>query len=180
MRNRALRMSGPWIDNLYDALRRVFYTSYVQFGALSDWLQCCLPFCQCCLGSRAWCCCCLLDREPHRIPREYLLGTKSQMGAELPDAPLIVFINSRSGGRAGARLMQVLCHVIGHVQASIAPLRPGPGMASLRWCACCCAACQGACPISLDVRVPSLVGTAVRKGCVRLSLTNAKQCCPGI
>ena len=56
-------------------------------------------------------------REPHRIPREYLLGTRSQLGAELPDGPLIVFINSRSGGRAGARLMQVLCHVIGHVQA---------------------------------------------------------------
>ena len=45
------------------------------------------------------------------------MGTKSKLGAELPDAPLVVFINSRSGGRAGARLTQVLCHVIGHVQA---------------------------------------------------------------
>ena len=61
-------------------------------------------------------------REPHRIPREYLLGTKSKLGAELPDAPLVVFINSRSGGRAGARLTQVLCHVIGHAQAR--PLYP--------------------------------------------------------
>jgi hypothetical protein len=55
------------------------------------------------------------------------------MGAELPDAPLIVFINSRSGGRAGARLMQVLCHVIGHVQARIALLR-----ARAKCCACTC------------------------------------------
>ena len=46
------------------------------------------------------------------------MGTKAKLGAELPDAPLMVFINSRSGGRAGARLTQVLCHVIGHVQAS--------------------------------------------------------------
>ncbi len=59
-----------------------------------------------------------MRREPHRIPREYLVGTKAKLGAELPDAPLVVFINSRSGGRAGARLTQVLCHVIGHVQAS--------------------------------------------------------------
>lgn len=65
----------------------------------------------------------LRGREPHRIPREYLIGTKSKMGAELPDAPLVVFINSRSGGRAGARLTQVLCHVIGHVQASAPSLR---------------------------------------------------------
>jgi len=55
-------------------------------------------------------------REPYRIPKDYMLATKKLLAAPLPDAPLIVFINSRSGGRAGARLTQVLCHAVGSAQ----------------------------------------------------------------
>lgn len=51
-----------------------------------------------------------------RIPHEYLKGTKQFLGSALPDSPLLVFINSRSGSRAGARLAEVLCHAIGHSQ----------------------------------------------------------------
>lgn len=56
-----------------------------------------------------------------RIPREYMTGTKEFLGPDLPDAPLLVFINSRSGGRAGPRLKEVLCHALGHTQ--VPPLR---------------------------------------------------------
>ena len=63
-------------------------------------------------------------REPYRIPRDYMRATKKLEVARLPEAPLIVFINSRSGGRAGARLTQVLCHALGVAQVS-APTAPG-------------------------------------------------------
>ena len=55
-------------------------------------------------------------REPYRIPNDYMLATKRVHTSPLPDAPLIVFINSRSGGRAGVRLTQVLCHAVGSAQ----------------------------------------------------------------
>lgn len=58
-------------------------------------------------------------REPYRIPRDYMRATKKLPVAQLPDAPLIVFINSRSGGRAGARLTQVLCHALGVAQVGL-------------------------------------------------------------
>lgn len=61
-----------------------------------------------------------------RIPHEYLRGTKQFLGSALPDSPLLVFINSRSGGRAGTRLAEVLCHAIGHSQVPkcTSPSRP--------------------------------------------------------
>lgn len=55
-------------------------------------------------------------RAPYRVPRVYLYGTKKFLDREIPDAPLIVFINSRSGGRAGPRLKEVLCRTIGRDQ----------------------------------------------------------------
>ena len=50
----------------------------------------------------------------------------SSWGPALPDSPLLVFINSRSGGRAGTRLAEVLCHAIGHSQVPerTSPSRP--------------------------------------------------------
>jgi len=65
-------------------------------------------------------------RDPYRIPREYMTGTKEFLGPDLPDAPLLVFINSRSGGRAGPRLKEVLCHALGHTQVyDLQDHRPG-------------------------------------------------------
>ena len=52
-----------------------------------------------------------------RMPRAYLASTR-YTGRPLPEAPLIVFINSRSGGRAGPRLTEVLCRALGQAQAS--------------------------------------------------------------
>ena len=61
-----------------------------------------------------------------RIPHEYLRGTKQFLGSPLPDSPLLVFINSRSGGRAGTRLAEVLCHAIGHSQVPGCTAAPPP------------------------------------------------------
>ena len=43
-------------------------------------------------------------------------GAKQWLGSAVPEAPLLVFINSRSGGRAGPRLAEVLCHAVGQSQ----------------------------------------------------------------
>lgn len=51
-----------------------------------------------------------------RIPAPYLANTKKFLAPELPEAPLIVFINSKSGGRAGPKLTEVLYHTLGHAQ----------------------------------------------------------------
>lgn len=54
----------------------------------------------------AWC----------RVPLSYLRDTKKFVVPDLPEAPLIVFINSRSGGRAGPALTETLFHALGHSQ----------------------------------------------------------------
>ena len=51
-----------------------------------------------------------------RIPLPYLGNTKKFLAPELPEAPLIVFINSKSGGHAGPELTEVLYHTLGHAQ----------------------------------------------------------------
>ena len=51
-----------------------------------------------------------------RIPVPYLVNTKKFLAPELPEAPLIVFINSKSGGHAGPQLTEVLYHTLGHAQ----------------------------------------------------------------
>lgn len=53
-----------------------------------------------------------------RIPVPYLVNTKKFLAPELPEAPLIVFINSKSGGHAGPELTEVLYHTLGHAQVS--------------------------------------------------------------
>ncbi|CAL8467982.1 g7520 [Coccomyxa elongata] len=66
-------------------------------------------------------------REPYRIPAPYLANTKKFLAPELPEAPLIVFINSKSGGRAGPKLTEVLYHTLGHAQVyDLHEYRPGP------------------------------------------------------
>ena len=53
-----------------------------------------------------------------RVPLTYLRETKKFVVPELPEAPLIVFINSRSGGRAGPKLAETLFHALGHSQVT--------------------------------------------------------------
>jgi len=65
--------------------------------------------------------------EPYRLPRALLAGTKpgAPAGAGTPEAPLLVLINSRAGGRAGPRLTQALYRALGHAQVfELADHRP--------------------------------------------------------
>lgn len=57
-------------------------------------------------GIASWC----------RIPAEYLVGTKTFVGPDVADTPLIVFINAKSGGRVGPRLLTVLLKALGQAQ----------------------------------------------------------------
>ncbi|KAL4424008.1 hypothetical protein ABPG75_001309 [Micractinium tetrahymenae] len=66
-------------------------------------------------------------REPYRIPAEYLVGTKTFIGPDVADTPLIVFINAKSGGRVGPRLLTVLFKALGQAQVfDLAESRPAP------------------------------------------------------
>ncbi|KAK9835245.1 hypothetical protein WJX81_008484 [Elliptochloris bilobata] len=66
-------------------------------------------------------------REPYRIPPAFLTATKKFRAPELPEAPLIAFINSRSGGRAGPKLAEILYRTLGHAQVfDLNEYRPGP------------------------------------------------------
>ena len=55
-------------------------------------------------------------REPYRIPNKFLAGCKGIHAVDIPETPLIAFVNSRSGGRAGEEIMGVLSRSIGHTQ----------------------------------------------------------------
>ena len=54
-----------------------------------------------------------------RIPRAYLQATKPFLGPEMAEAPLIVFINSRSGGHAGPKLTETLFRALGQAQVLV-------------------------------------------------------------
>lgn len=53
-----------------------------------------------------------------RVPNAYLASTR-YIGRDVPEAPLIVFINSRSGGHAGPRLTEALRRALGQSQARV-------------------------------------------------------------
>ncbi|KAF8071142.1 DGK4 [Scenedesmus sp. PABB004] len=57
-------------------------------------------------------------RAPHRVAPEFLAGTKADALFDRRDeeAPLIVFINARSGGRVGPELANVLARALGRSQ----------------------------------------------------------------
>lgn len=67
------------------------------------------------------------------IGAEYLVGTKRFVGLHHAEAPLIVFINAKSGGRVGPRLATVLFHALGQGQVCV---RGGEGAWSRAWPLC--------------------------------------------
>ena len=52
----------------------------------------------------------------YRISTTYLEGTKQYVGPQLPDTPLIAFINAKSGGRVGPSLASILYRSLGQNQ----------------------------------------------------------------
>lgn len=54
-----------------------------------------------------------------RIAPEFLKGTKPDAEFDTTDAPLIVFINARSGGRVGPQLAGVLARAVGSAQVGV-------------------------------------------------------------
>lgn len=56
-----------------------------------------------------------------RLAPEFLHGTKPDAEFDTDEAPLIVFINARSGGRVGPQLAGVLARAVGSSQ-----VRPSP------------------------------------------------------
>lgn len=75
------------------------------------------------------------SRNLDSIPADYLVGTKRYVGLTHAETPLIVFINAKSGGRVGPRLLSVLFRALGTAQvvSSCAAV-------ALRAHACCAAA----------------------------------------
>ncbi|KAF6254714.1 diacylglycerol kinase accessory domain-containing protein [Scenedesmus sp. NREL 46B-D3] len=55
-------------------------------------------------------------RAPYRVAPEFLRGTKKDALYDTDEAPLIVFINARSGGRVGPELAGVLSRALGSSQ----------------------------------------------------------------
>jgi hypothetical protein len=62
-------------------------------------------------------------REQHRIPQHFMEGLFEQEAPALPPSPVIAFINSRSGGRAGPELSVALCRALGVTQVCFYPLQ---------------------------------------------------------
>jgi hypothetical protein len=62
-------------------------------------------------------------REPHRIPQQFMKGLFEKEAPGLPPAPIIAFINSRSGGRTGPALSVALCRALGVTQVCFHTLR---------------------------------------------------------
>jgi hypothetical protein len=57
-------------------------------------------------------------RERYRLPGRYLHGLGDPVPG-FPEAPTVVLINSRSGGRAGPDLTTALRRAIGHSQVRV-------------------------------------------------------------
>lgn len=68
-----------------------------------------------------------------RINPAYLAGTKKFTAPEVSEAPLIVFINSRSGGHAGPKLTEVLYQSLGHAQVQACQAQMKQRFVRLDW-----------------------------------------------
>lgn len=56
-------------------------------------------------------------RDPYMIPHKYLAPCKGiNWTLDLPETPLIAFVNGRSGGRAGDMIVDVFNKGLGHTQ----------------------------------------------------------------
>lgn len=71
-------------------------------------------------------------RSPYRIPADYLRGTHRDAAFEKLEAPLIAFVNARSGGRLGTHVANVLCKALGRSQVyDLGEYRPEKVLATL-------------------------------------------------
>jgi hypothetical protein len=61
----------------------------------------------------------------NRVAPEFLQGTKQDAVYDTDEAPLIVFINARSGGRVGPELAGVLARALGRSQVRCKCHYPG-------------------------------------------------------
>jgi len=53
---------------------------------------------------------------PCRIPQKFFIGTRKYVPNDMPETPLIAFINAKSGGNVGPRLAEILYRSLGKTQ----------------------------------------------------------------
>lgn len=61
-------------------------------------------------------------REPYRLPKEALVGTKDIAHYDVAESPIIAFINSKSGGHMGPDLLKNLQLTLGNEQVNLMSL----------------------------------------------------------
>lgn len=71
-------------------------------------------------------------RDPYRIPTTFLRGTKPYAGPALAEAPLVVFVNSKSGGLSGPRVALALSRAVSGQQVfDVSQHRPGQVLSTI-------------------------------------------------
>ena len=56
------------------------------------------------------------SRDAYKIPLHYIIECKSVSISDLERCPMIVFVNSRSGGRAGEAILDIFSKYLGSFQ----------------------------------------------------------------
>lgn len=57
-----------------------------------------------------------LPRDRYNIPLEYVAACKGKSISDLDRCPIIVFVNGRSGGRAGSTMLKLFSKYLGSFQ----------------------------------------------------------------